>query len=58
MPAVVTIENCNGCKSCEEACPTSAIAVGEAGHAAVSIDECIDCNACEDACSSDAVKVK
>jgi NAD-dependent dihydropyrimidine dehydrogenase PreA subunit len=58
MPAVVTTENCNGCKSCEDACPTSAIAVGDVGYAAVNADDCIDCNACEDACSSDAVKVK
>ena len=57
MPAIVNTDNCNGCKSCEEACPTQSIAVGEDGIAHVKEEECIDCNACEDACSSDAVKV-
>jgi NAD-dependent dihydropyrimidine dehydrogenase PreA subunit len=57
MPAVVDVEACNGCKSCEEACPTQSIAVGEDNVAHVKDEECIDCNACEDACSNSAVKV-
>ena len=57
MPAVVDVEACNGCKSCEDACPTQSILVGEDNIAHVKDDECIDCNACEDACSSSAVKV-
>jgi len=57
MPAVVDTQACNGCKSCEEACPTQSIEVGDDNVAHVKDDECIDCNACEDACSSGAVKV-
>jgi Fe-S-cluster-containing hydrogenase component 2 len=55
MPAVVNEAECTGCKSCEETCPTSAIAVNEASIAKVKDEECIDCNACADACSSQAI---
>ena len=57
MPAVVDVEACNGCKSCEEACPTQSIKVGDDNIAHVTAEECIDCNACEAECSSAAVKV-
>ena len=55
MPAVVDEAQCTGCKSCEEICPTSAIAVNDVSIAKVKDDECIDCNACADACSSQAI---
>jgi NAD-dependent dihydropyrimidine dehydrogenase PreA subunit len=58
MPAVVAIEECTGCKSCEEACPTDAIAVDNASIARVKDDDCIECNACADACSSQAITMK
>ena len=58
MPAVVDQANCTGCKSCEEVCPTSSIAVGENKIAAVKEDECIDCNACADACPDQLIAMK
>ena len=57
MPAVVEAENCTGCKSCEEICPTSAIAVDETAIAKVKEEECIDCNACVDACTSQSISI-
>jgi choline trimethylamine-lyase activating enzyme len=58
MPAVVDVAQCTGCKSCEEVCPTSSIAVNEAKIAIVKDDECIDCNACMDACPSQSIAMK
>jgi NAD-dependent dihydropyrimidine dehydrogenase PreA subunit len=58
MPAVVETENCTGCKSCEEVCPTSSIAVGDANIAVVNDEECIDCNACADACETQSITMK
>ena len=58
MPAVVNKEECDGCKSCEEVCPTDAIKVAEAMHACVTIDDCIDCNACMDECPSRAITME
>lgn len=58
MPAVVDKETCNGCKSCEEVCPTQSILVGEENIAVVKVEECIDCNACQDACPSQAIKME
>jgi NAD-dependent dihydropyrimidine dehydrogenase PreA subunit len=57
MPAVVDVEQCNACKSCEEVCPSDAIAVQET-RAVVKDDDCIDCNACMDACTSNAITMK
>ena len=58
MPAFVERENCTGCKSCEEVCPTNSIAVQADNVAAVKEDECIDCNACVDACTTQSITVK
>ena len=57
MPAIVNKEECNGCKSCEDACPSDAVKVVD-DKAEVNNDNCIDCNACEDACTSGAIKVE
>ena len=58
MPAVVAQEQCDGCKSCEEVCPTDSIKVGDDLHAQVVVDDCIDCNACMDECPSRAITMK
>ena len=56
MPAVVDVEKCDGCHSCESECPSEAIEIVE-NVAVVSPDDCIDCNACENACPTQAIKV-
>ena len=48
MPAVVDVEKCDGCHTCESECPSDAIAIVE-NLAVVKPDDCIDCNACENA---------
>lgn len=55
MPAVIDMEKCTACKSCEEICPVGAVKVVE--KAIVNADDCIDCNACMDACMDDAVSM-
>ncbi len=55
MPAIVDKDKCDGCKSCEEVCPTESIKVQDANVAVVIDEECIDCNACMDACPSQAI---
>jgi NAD-dependent dihydropyrimidine dehydrogenase PreA subunit len=58
MPAIVDVEKCSGCKSCEEVCPTDAIKVADfTSLAGVSEEDCIDCNACEDACTTKAISM-
>ncbi len=57
MAAVVNKEECNGCKSCVDVCPSTAIDMVD-DKAEVRADDCIDCNACEDACQSGAIKVQ
>jgi len=56
MAAVVDTEKCDGCGSCVDECPSSAVKV-ENEKAVVAADECIDCNACENACPNQAIKV-
>ena len=58
MPAVVDIEKCDGCKTCEENCPSSAIAVQDAGKAVVVPDDCIDCAACVSDCVQGAITME
>jgi NAD-dependent dihydropyrimidine dehydrogenase PreA subunit len=54
MAAIVDVEKCNACKSCEEACPNGSIAVADK-TAVVNKDDCIDCAACVDACPEKAI---
>jgi len=58
MPAKVEQENCDGCKSCEDVCPTSVIEMQENGKAFVKPDDCIECHACVDACTSNAMHME
>lgn len=57
MPAVVDVELCDACKSCEEICPNGSIVVNGV-YAVVKDDECIECNACVDACTTGALTIR
>jgi ferredoxin len=59
MPAKVNKEECTGCGTCVEECPSEAITIDEEqGCAVVDEDECVDCGACEEACPSQAIRSK
>lgn len=56
-PAVVSLENCNGCARCFQDCPFSAITMlprsdglSYAVEAVVSIDNCVSCGICVGSC--------
>ncbi|MDA0706345.1 MAG: hydrogenase iron-sulfur subunit [Proteobacteria bacterium] len=56
-PAVVSLENCNGCARCFQDCPFSAITMAPrsdgqayAVEAVVNIDNCVSCGICVGAC--------
>lgn len=56
MAVQIEKDSCSGCKSCVDACPSSAITC-PADVAIVNEAECIDCGACVDACPSSALKM-
>jgi ferredoxin len=59
MPANVNADECSGCGSCVDECPSEAITLDEEkGIAVVDNDECVECGACEEACPSSAIKVE
>jgi ferredoxin len=59
MPAIVNADECSGCGSCVDECPSEAITLDEEkGIAVVDNDECVECGACEEACPSSAIKVE
>jgi len=57
MPAVVDVEKCDGCGTCQENCPTDAIQV-DGQKAVVKPEDCIDCNLCEGNCPQKAVEMQ
>ncbi len=60
MPAFVKEENCDGCGTCQENCPTDAIHVETDPKkvARVIPENCIDCNLCQDNCPQNAIEMK
>ncbi|HOF61989.1 MAG TPA: 4Fe-4S binding protein [Candidatus Latescibacteria bacterium] len=57
MPAVVNKEECTGCGSCVEVCPSEAITMDD-DVAVVNPEECTDCGACVDECPSEAITLE
>jgi len=57
MPAVVNKEECTGCGSCVEVCPSEAITMDD-DVAVVNPEECTECGACVDECSSEAITLE
>lgn len=47
---------CDGCGSCIDECPVSAVQRNSQGLAEMDEDECIQCSRCHDACPQGAVR--
>lgn len=50
----VNIEDCSGCETCVDVCPTEAISMVD-GHAFIDQDECLECGSCIDECPEGAI---
>jgi len=51
----VIVENCEGCRACEKACPVKAIRVWQ-GVAKINRQRCIACMCCHEACRFQAIR--
>ena len=58
MVAVINRDECVGCGTCVDDCPTDAISMDGENIAVVNADECIDCGACVDSCPTDAISME
>ncbi len=47
-------ENCVSCGSCEGACPTEAISMGDDRYV-INADACVSCGACAGTCPTEAI---
>lgn len=57
MPAKVNANECTGCGSCVECCPTEAISMKD-GKAVISADDCVDCGTCVGECPVEAISME
>ncbi|MBP2029999.1 ferredoxin [Methanohalophilus levihalophilus] len=55
MVAVINNDECVGCGTCVDECPTEAISMNDDNIAVVDENECTDCGACVDVCPTDAI---
>ncbi|ABE52473.1 4Fe-4S binding protein [Methanococcoides burtonii] len=58
MVAVINRDECVGCGTCVDDCPSEAISMDGENIAVVNADECIDCGACVDSCPTDAISME
>ncbi|WP_440953204.1 ATP-binding protein [Methanococcoides sp. FTZ1] len=58
MVAVINRDECVGCGTCVDDCPSEAIAMDGDNIAVVDADECLDCGACVDSCPTDAITME
>ncbi len=58
MVAKINVDECTGCGTCVDECPTEAISMNDNDIAVVNADECTDCGMCVDACPTEAISVE
>jgi len=58
MVAKVNADECTGCATCVDECPSEAISMNDDDIAVVNADECTDCGACVDACPTEAITME
>ena len=57
MAAKVDKDECTGCGTCVEECPTEAISLNDDDIAVVNDDDCTECGLCVDSCPTNAIKL-
>jgi ferredoxin len=55
MAAKVDKDECTGCGTCVEECPSEAISLNDDDIAVVNEDDCTECGLCVDACPTSAI---
>lgn len=58
MVAKVNADECVGCGTCVDECPSEAISMNDDDIAVINADECTDCGACVDACPTEAISME
>ncbi|MDO9518558.1 MAG: 4Fe-4S binding protein [Methanosarcinaceae archaeon] len=58
MVAKVNKDECVGCGTCVDECPSEAISMNDDDIAVINADECTDCGACVDACPTEAITME
>ena len=55
MAAKIDKDECTGCGTCVEECPTEAISLNADDIAVVKEDDCTECGLCVDSCPTSAI---
>ena len=58
MVAKVNADECVGCGTCVDECPSEAISMNDNDIAVVDADACTDCGMCVDACPTEAITME
>ena len=58
MVAKVNADECVGCGTCVDECPSEAISMDDKDIAVINADECTDCGMCVDACPTEAITME
>ena len=58
MVAKVNADECVGCGTCVDECPSEAISMNDNDIAVINADECTDCGMCVDACPTEAITME
>lgn len=58
MAAKIDEDECTGCGTCVDECPSEAISLNDNDIAVVNADECTECELCVDACPTSAISME